>query len=97
MRETLIATMPTMAVLLYAGAQLSARSAFGRMFFSSTFVPELVLSFAFAVTYVFSLRYLIGKQYFAASIAGVIIGVALFIVIAFWLFFNFEFPRDLSV
>jgi len=97
MRETLISAVPSIFVLLYAGAQLIAQSALGRMYFSSTFLPELAVYVAITAIYVCSMRYFTGKRYFAASIAGAIIGVVLFVFVALLLFFRFEFPRDLSI
>jgi len=97
MREALIATIPTIVVLLYAGVQLIAQSTLGRMYFSPTFVPELVVYVALAAIYVCCVRYFRGKRHFTASIAGAIIGVAFFVFAALWLFFNFEFARDLSI
>ena len=97
MTETLIVAAPSIFVLLYAGAQLIALSALGRMYFSSTFLPELVVYVALVAIYVCSLRYFTGKRYFAASIAGAIIGVVLFVFVALLLFFRFEFPRDLGI
>ena len=97
MTETLIFAAPSIFVFLYAGAQLIALSALGRMYCSPTFVPELVVCVALAAIYVCSLRYSVGKRFFAASIAGAIIGVVLFVFVALLLFFRFEFPRDLGI
>ncbi|SRR6266481_1013673 len=97
MTEILVFAAPSIFVFLYAGAQLIAQFALGRMYFSSTFLPELVVYAAIVAIYIYSLRHFTGKRYFAASIAGAIIGIALFVFVALLLFFRFEFPRDLSI
>src|SRR5262245_18768089 len=97
MMDALVVVMPTIVVLLYVCAQLVAEFAAKRMYFSETFLPELVVYFVFVIVYVFAFRSFKEKRYFAASVAGAIIGIVIFVIAAFWLVIGFDLPRDLSI
>ena len=64
-------------VLLYVCAQFVADFTVKRMYFSRTFLPELVTYIVFILAYIFALRSFREERYFGGAVAGAIIGVTL--------------------
>jgi len=94
-------TASAIAVLLMAGLSMKSHIISIRLITLSAccragFLSIIALPHNVAI-YIYSLRHFTGKRYFAASIAGAIIGVVLFVFVSLLLFFRFEFPRDLSI
>jgi hypothetical protein len=97
MTPSLFALIPSGVTLLYVTAQFIAHAMTGRMYFSSTFVLELLAYCSLGLLYLVAAFHIGKKRYLRLSIIGFILGAALFIIGGVTLFLNFEFGRDLSI
>jgi len=87
---------PSNFCILYAGAQSSRYLRWAECIFLDILNRNCFV-FCNRSNYTYSVRLLPASGYFAASIAGAIIGVVLFCLHTLLLFFRFEFSRDLSI
>ena len=67
------------------------------MYFSSTFMPELLVYIGLCGIYTYAAYKMHGAMYFVLTILGSLVGVIVFIVGSMDLFLHFEFSRDLSI
>ena len=97
MNKTLFTLIPTGVSLLYVVGEFLAYSVSGRMFFSSTFLPEIIIYLILGLVYIYTAIRLDKSLYLKPAILGVVIGIIIFVAAGVKLFFGFEFSRDLSV
>jgi hypothetical protein len=89
--------IPVFGALAYQSAQYLAHLSEGRMYFSSTFVPELLIYLALCGIYTYAAYKMYSAMYFVLAILGSLVGVIVFIAGSMDLFLHFEFSRDLSI
>jgi hypothetical protein len=97
MNKAIFTLIPTGVSLLYAAGELLMYSMNGRMFFSSTFLPEIIVYLILGLLYIYAAVRLDKSIYLKPAISGLIIGIIILVAAGVKLFFGFEFARDLSV
>lgn len=97
MKKLLLTLIPASATLLYVVGQFVVYSITGHMYFSPTFMPELVVYVLFGFAYIFIAIHIDRPKYLWLAILGLALGIILFVTIGMKLFFSFEFFRNLSI
>ena len=97
LRAILVTLIPVFGALAYQLAQYLAYLLTDRMYFSSTFAPELLSYTVLCAIYAYTAYKMHGAKYFVFAILGSLLGVIVFIAGSMDLFLHFEFSRDLSI
>jgi hypothetical protein len=86
-----------MSTLVYVAAQYLLLTFIGRMYFSSTFFPEVILYIFLGIFYILIVSNRHKNVQLRHLILGVVVGAIIFVALALLLFFQFEFGTNLSV
>jgi fatty-acid desaturase len=97
LKAVVLILIPIAGALAYQLAQYIAYLMTDRMYFSSTFIPELLIYIVLCAIYTHRAYKMHRATYFALAILGSLAGVIVFIVGSMELFLHFEFWRDLSI
>ena len=97
LKAALFTLIPVSGALAYQFTQYLAYLSKGRMYFSSDFVPELLIYLALCGIYTYAAYKIHRATYFSLAILGSLAGVIVFIAGSMDLFLHFEFSPDLSI
>jgi uncharacterized BrkB/YihY/UPF0761 family membrane protein len=97
LRAILITLIPVFGAVAYQLAQYLGHLSTDRMYFSSTFAPELLIYIALCAIYTYRVLKMHRTAYFGLAILGSIVGLIVFTAGSVGLFLYFDFSRNLSI